>query len=335
MNTSHEPTTAAFERFGVTLDGIAAWVRDVAGEPTEPRILNDKGWSLVAHFGSAVFKVTAAGVFSDGPHMFELVGQAAPGLVPDLLAWRTSNDGSHQILFRPFKGQAVDSLPIEERKDGLVQMARILASIQTNVGKALPTGLKTIKATGIPRMLDELLGEAVPRCQSDFPESWAANCAKQEVPDDLAAHLYPYRSRIADWAQQLDETVSLSIDHVDFLPHNANLLTNGQVLIYDWEQATLGIPHFSIDILLAYAQCLDEGLANLDLRPERPTPTQSRIHEAYQPSALALSLSPIRYGHLEWTQAESTGVPHYGVDDLAWWLTRALRRWERIYRAAV
>lgn len=30
-----------------------------------------------------------------------------------------------------------------------------------------------------------------------------------------------------------------------------------------------------------------------------------------------------------WRQAEAAGVPHYGVDDVAWWLTRALRRWER------
>lgn len=325
----------ALTRFGIDPDEALAWVRETVGEPQRPRVLNDKGWSVVVHFGVAVLKVTKAGAFSDGARMFDLVGRAAPALVPKLLAWRAGKDGRQEMLFRPFGGVPVDRLSRKERPEGLVTMARTVAQVQASTMSLAPSGLTSVRASDVPTMLEDLLEGAAHRCRADHADRWSAECAKQEIPEALADHLRSWRSAVAEWADELEKGGwSGSIDHVDLLPHNANLMPSGACVVYDWEQATLGVPFFSLDVLLAYAQCLDEGEDDLALRPERPTPTQARLKAAYLaelsgPLDLALRLAPIRYCWTEWNQAEAAGVPHYGVDDVAWWLARALRRWER------
>ena len=45
---------------------------------------------------------------------------------------------------------------------------------------------------------------------------------------------------------------------------------------------------------------------------------------------LAMCLSPIRYAHAEWLLAVKFDQEHFYAEDMAWWLTRALRRWERM-----
>lgn len=51
-------------RFDLDPVQTLVWVREVVGEPSQaPRILNDKGWSIVLHLGIAVLKVTSAGAF--------------------------------------------------------------------------------------------------------------------------------------------------------------------------------------------------------------------------------------------------------------------------------
>lgn len=64
-----------------------------------------------------------------------------------------------------------------------------------------------------------------------------------------------FLSQLRLWAAELRISgLPYSLDHVDFLPHNAVVQENGRVLIYDWEQAVLSVPFFSLDILLAFAQ---------------------------------------------------------------------------------
>lgn len=331
----------AWTRCGLDQEEAYAWAREAAGEPLPARVLNDKGWSVVLHLGAAVLKVTAAGAFPDGARVFELVGRAAPGLVPELLAWRVAEDGRQEMLFRPFGGMPVDELPPAQRADGLVAMASAVARVQASVTRLAPRGLVSVRARDVPALLDELLDGATHRCRTDHAARWSAECAAQEVPEDVAERLRPWRSRVAEWAEELEEGGwSHGIDHVDLLPHNANLLEDGTCVVYDWEQATLGVPLFSLDVLLAYAQSLDEGEGGLVLRPERATPTQVSLKEAYLaelpgPLDLALRLAPIRYGWAEWRQAEAAGVPHYGVDDVAWWLGRALGGGRRSYQRTV
>lgn len=323
-------------RFDLDPAETLAWVREVVGEPQQlPRVLNDKGWSIVLHLGSVVLKVTSAGTFPDGARMFELVGRAAPGSTPELLAWRVAENGQQEMLFRPFGGVPIDTLPLVDKPAALVRMAQTTARIQKQVSHLAPTGLTAVRATDVPAMFDELLEGAVCCCESEYADRWAVECTRQEISEGLATALRPWRSAIADWAAELeDSSGSRSIDHVDLLPHNTNLLPNGECVVYDWEQATLGVPFFSVDILLAYAQCVDMGWDGLHLLPEQETRTQVRMREAYLAELpgsleLALRLAPIRYCWSEWRQAVAAKVPHYGVDDVAWWLGRALRRWER------
>lgn len=336
MSISGEtPIAKALARFGLPLRDVVAWMVREAGiePPTSAQMLNDKGWSVVIHFGSVVLKVTAAAAFPSGPKMFELVGEAAPDLVPELLAWRVSDDGVRSMLFRPFGGIAIDNLPVYERSVPLVTMTRSIARIQAAVKPPVSSVLPRVYAGDLPGMLDELLQDVVPRCRADHERQWDTECATQEVSESFVDVMRDWRGTVEEWAAELYDWDG-SIDHVDLLPHNANFLPTDRCVIYDWEQATLGIPFFSLDILLAYAQSIDEGHEGLVHQPERITATQARMLRTYArdlpgPLETGLLLSPIRYGLLEWRQAEEAGVPHYGVDDVVWWLSRALRRWQR------
>lgn len=323
----------ALARFGLPLGDVIAWIMREAriGPPTSAQILNDKGWSIVIHFGSVVLKVTAATAFPSGPQMFELVGKAAPDLVPELLACQVSDDGVRSMLFRPFAGIPIADLPANERSQPLVMMAQSIARIQAQVKPPVSAVLPRVYAGDLPGMLDEMLQDVVPYCRGEHQRQWATECAKQEVPDHFTDALQDWRGNVEEWAAELKEWDG-SIDHVDLLPHNANFLSADHCVIYDWEQATLGIPFFSLDILLAYAQSIDECHEHLVLLPERSTATQDRMLQAYErerpgPLKTSLLLSPIRYGLLEWRQAKDAGVPHFGVDDVVWWLSRGLRRW--------
>lgn len=329
----------AILRFGRQAEELLTWVRELGGTEIAPveisssEILNDKGWSLVLKLGSFVLKVTARGMFSGGPQFFDLVGRAAPSLVPELIAWRTLPDGAQAMLFRLFGGTAIDRVPLPERPSALVSMVRSVGRIQAAVSQLSVDGLVTVRASDVPQMLDELMEGAIRRCHVDHAELWSTHCERQGVPEDFYLAAHRWRNAIAEWAEEIDEA-ALSIDHVDLLPHNAHLLPDGRCIVYDWEQATLGVPFFSLDVLLAYAQSIDRGHGGLVLEPEIPTATQLRMRSAYQeelagPLELALRLAPIRYCFSEWNQALSAGVPHYAVDDVAWWLSRAQRRWER------
>ena len=131
---------------------------------------------------------------------------------------------------------------------------------------------------------------------------------------------------------------------MDLLPHNAAVQPQGRVLLYNWEQAVLGCPFFSLDVLLAFALDHAENfIGGLELRGERGTEGAMALRDAYLDAlpwktraarerafALALCLSPIRYAWAEGRLASLFGQEEEWAEDMAWWIMRALYRWERM-----
>jgi thiamine kinase-like enzyme len=149
--------------------------------------------------------------------------------------------------------------------------------------------------------------------------------------------------RLVAWADELGaSSIPISVDHVDFLPHNAVVQADGSVLVYDWEQAVVGCPLFSLDVLFLYAQQISRGDDWL-VEPERETPETHAVRRAYLEALpwgspadrarafdLAMCLSPIRYAWIEQRMAIRHGNERQWSNNMAWWLTRALARWERL-----
>ena len=315
------------------------------------RLYGGKEWGVTARFHThtgtgvqaVVFKSCFLPRFRPGP-LFELLSRCCPGRVPELLAWR-EQEGRTDALFRPFVGRTV----LETGKlEPLLEMARSLAQIQAQVTAAPPawrSGLPHLPLAAIPPLLDSMIADI----QSTYAPFWEADHSalirRFEVPDDLIPQLRRFRPRLDEWVQELQAGGwPESLDHVDFLPHNAVVQEGGAVLIYDWEQAVLTCPFFSLDILLAFAQDYPLNFPDgLEIRPERETDGLRALRSAYlqalpwgTPEArerafdLALCLSPIRYAYIEGVMAAELGQQEAWAEDMAFWSTRALRRWQRL-----
>jgi hypothetical protein len=112
--------------------------------------------------------------------------------------------------------------------------------------------------------------------------------------------------------------------------------------VYDWEQAVLGCPLWSLDVLLLYAQQIGRG-EKWVVQPERDTPETRAVRSAYLAELpwgtraererafdLAMCLAPIRYAWSEQRLVRRHGDERKWSEDMAWWLTKALGRWERL-----
>ncbi|CAA9579668.1 MAG: hypothetical protein AVDCRST_MAG49-4643 [uncultured Thermomicrobiales bacterium] len=313
-----------------------------------------------------VLKVAALPRFAYAPRLYALLGRAAPGRVPALLAWDERTGGQTRMLFRPFAGET-----IERRRDpaALVALARTVAAIQGAVA-ALPagalaaTGTPSVLPTDLPAMLDAVLDEATSKHRATWAEDDGALGRRFGVPDDLIPRLAARRSQAVAWADELAAAGGPeTVDHVDLHAGNAVVGPDGTTLVYDWEEATRGCGLLSLDRLLVDAWALDaralgatEGAGRATTAADDDLPeafnhpeangrplgaTERAVRDAYLdalpaawgPAAarrracdLALALAPIKAAHEGLRYAEALGWSR-GIPPLAaFCLVRALRR---------
>jgi hypothetical protein len=321
-----------------------------------PTVLNRTPWGITARFEAApraaagpsepvVLKATLDPELRHAGRLADLLSRRCAGLVPDLLA-RAEDGGRVFALYRWFEGAPVETVGTP---DAAAAMARALAGIQVAVAAAPPAelaGLPRLPVREVPPLLDELLAATEERYLDWWRED-PSSVAGLDVPPDLVERLAAYRPRLDEWAAELEGgPVPLSIDHVDFLGHNAVLRPDGAVLVHDWEQAVLSCPMFSMDVLFLYVQQLERG-GDWTIEPERETPDTATVRRAYLdalpwggPSErwraweLAMALAPVRYAWSEGREWARFGEERSLARSQAWWLTRALRRWARLAGAA-
>lgn len=348
----------------LSADEARAWIASVL--PGSPEVFGPievfqaKGWGVTASFAAAgvattpggarrgeevIFKAAALPLFAAAPRMAELLARQAPGDVPDVIAWQR-HGAQTWTLFRPFEGQVLEELRALEP---LLAMARTLARIQVAVAAAPANEKEGLPRTPLERL--PALFEAVAR---DVRERQAAYWEETErgrqmadqfaLPADVAARVEAARPDVARWTAELAaDGWPETVDHVDLHWGNAVRRPDGGVLIFDWEEAVLSLPFFSLDRLLNDARELDQGEgAAWRAHSDAPlyTPAERALRDAYLDALpwgdrtarerafeLAMALAPIKTAYEAMEYAEALGYRQGAPFATAWALGRALPRW--------
>lgn len=261
---------------------------------------------------------------------YRLLSYCCCGDVPELLA-EMEEPGRRWMLFRVFDGEPVKAMGSAE---SLRAMAATMGRIQARVA-ALPemekAHLPRLDVLAIPRLFEQILQDM----RDTYMAIWSATSHGTSdvhlIPQDFAERLAGCQSRVSEWAEELKRGGwPDSIDHVDLHANNGVTQPDGHVLIFDWEEAVLGCPFFSIDKLLADAEEAFPPSHVAEVRQAylSALPWKTRV-ERERALDVALCLGPIRYAWEDKLFAEAVGWPATSVAEVtAWWLMRALGRWK-------
>lgn len=360
----------------VDASDVRAWISSVLpGHPavTGPtKVLHVKEWGVIARFAlstseahpspafvtntslvsttqtehgeEVVFKASYISLFAHTPFVYELLGRCCAGSVPRLLAW-DAEPGRMWTLFRPFEGVRVREI---NRLEPLLKVARTMVRIQVAVAAA-PASEKTqiarLPVSRIPALFDEILQDIRDTHLHVWNADDGAIAQKFNLPADPLRRLLHFRGHVRAWAAELEKgDWPETIDHTDLYAGNATLQAGGRVLIYDWEEATIGSPFFTLEQLLVNARVLDQEAA--PVREQRlnslgETPSQRAVRHAYlealpwktyaeRERALELAgyLWPIKDAFICKAFTLALGRDDAFSELTAIVMARALRRWE-------
>ncbi len=329
---------------------VADWIaavlpgRPAASGPVE--IYRSKEWGVTARFAvtpggepgraaegdtdrrdEVVFKASALPLFSYSPAIYELLNPRFPDETPRMLAWDGRGEQTWS-LFRPFAGRKLSEAGSPA---ALVELARTVARIQTGIAQAPPgetAHLPYLPARTIPALFEALLHKIRDRHLAVWRASgWAVRDIA--LPDDPLGALGRFRGQVEAWSEELGTGGwPDSIDHVDLHTDNAVLRDDGRILVYDWEEAIIGCPFFSLERLLDDARGYDAvGAVRDAFLDALPWQTRERRERALD---LALRLAPIKLAYEGEIFAEARGWAGGHPRLTAWCMARALQRWEAL-----
>jgi hypothetical protein len=269
-----------------------------------------------------VFKANYFPLLASSPRFFHLLSQHCPGIVPHVLAWE-ERDGGSFLLCEAFEGELVSQL---KSPDPLLDTARTLARIQTIVANLPESETNLLPRLEVAR-LPFLFADVLAHLRLHYNAAWAGDNEKLTQwlgfpASQVLERLEPLQSEVLEWAQALASSpVPLSIDHGDLHAGNAIRQPDGTMLIYDWENACLSCPLFSVEKLLVSAWAVDRQAQ--DAGPWgwiSGTPMQLAVKQVYLESVtwasraerdhlfdMAMCLAVIKEMHSEIEWAETMG----------------------------
>lgn len=332
---------------------IATTVPAVSTVAGPIKIEQVKSWGVVARFTvrfndhreqEVVFKASHLPLFTYGPVVDQLLMRYCPDYAPELLGWQQWDERAW-MLYRPFSAPRVSTQMSAER---LSQIATTFAYLQTRIAEAPPAEVTAIPRTvvaALPTQFEAVIREIVDRQWQIWhnDEPWLLE--EFQIPADLIRRLRAFTAQVARWA---DELASIdwpaTIEHADLQADNAVLTTAGTILLFDWEEATIGCPFFSLYRLLDDARTLD---TEQGWRPQTYadwySPSELVVRQAYIKAIpwhsvpertrafdLAMCLAPIRAIHDGILFAAAQGWPKGIPPQVAMLSAQALRRWEAL-----
>jgi len=164
-----------------------------------------------------------------------------------------------------------------------VAVARELARVQASASKLDLSGLPVLP---VEEIVDLLLEDDL-----------------SDQPTELVQWLHTAESALRLDASALAE-VPLSLDHPDVNASNAMVQPNGEVILLDWEEATVGCPYFSLDRLL------DEAREQSAVDPVCEAYLETLPWGDREGVERAMRLAPLKLAWENRTFARKLGWPH-------------------------
>lgn len=254
----------------LSVQAVRSWIAtrlpEVVSVEGPTKIEQVKSWGVAARFRvqfkatgeqEVIFKASHSPLYTYGPHVDQLLMHYCPDQVPELLGWQTWPDKAW-MLYRPFAAPHVSA---HFSIAALCQIAKTMAQIQIRIAEAPLSAFTAIPRTAVATLptefavvMQDIMDRQWQIWQDDEP--WLLT--EFHVPDDLMPRLWTFTGQVTDWAEEL---AALhwpdTIEHADLQADNAALAGDGSMLIFDWEEGSIGCPFFSLFRLLFDARQLD------------------------------------------------------------------------------
>lgn len=343
----------------INAEEVRIWISNILAEETiveGPASIDQvKPWGVVARFKiqnikfgkqEVIFKASQLPLFNYGPFVDKLLMEFCPESVPEMLAWQAWPEKTW-ILFRPFSAPQASSIPGIEP---IIKIAESFAYIQTTLAGVPAAKFENIPQTkicSIPEKFEVIINDIEDRHWKIWINNRPEYMDKFQIPDNLCKQLRSYIPKINQWA---DELTSMNwpdtIDHVDLHNDNAVMFPDGKLLIFDWEEAVISCPFFSIDRLLADARDIDikKKLVS-EYHDGKYSQSELSIRNKYLEALswksyterergfdIAMCLSPIKTAYENYVFAKARNLKNGIAYMTAVCVMLALRRWETIVK---
>lgn len=265
-------TSEKWDNKHVSIDEIKRWIISSWREAKEIigpiKVFRSNDWGITALFKivfnegfekEIVCKVGFLKIFETSADIYNLLKETVPKSVPNIIKSQFI-DGKTWLQFEVFKEKSIDEV---NKLQSLIEIAKKMSEIQVRTSEFIKKNKSSISVINIESIMD-LFEVLLHR----YLKKWIEE--GENISKDLNMSLEVYNSifneksieelkkKVKDLCEELSEfNIPYSIDHVDLHSGNAAILENGEMLIYDWEEAVFSCPFFSIDKLLDEAAKLE------------------------------------------------------------------------------
>lgn len=251
------------------------------GIVTEFMLQDVKNTNRINSQKPVIFKANFNTICTDIGAIYKLLSQNCRESVPILLA--TKNKVNEQwMLFELFNGKRVLS---SNTLDTSISLVQTLASVQTTIAEVTEEEREKIPHLNlekIPNYFNDLLEDVKTKYLKLWinPERNLMNHYK--IPINIIDRLEEIKPRIQDWVNELlQEKWPDTINHTDLHGNNAIIKNDGHVLIYDWDEAMVGCPFFSLYRLMIHFRLQNPKHSTTTCFPTNMNENEIAIRDAY------------------------------------------------------
>ncbi|KGX91876.1 phosphotransferase [Pontibacillus marinus] len=285
----------------VSLEEVRGWIQKATNSPhvTGPtEIYRSNDWGITAMFQGDqdyVCKIAFLPLFQTSPGIYTFLNSLESPHVPHTVKAENIN-GQTWLLFTPFEGK-VDNKTYTI--NDIVKTARTLALLQNQAAQKDEHDIPVNSVEDVEAECLHFISEVQERYQNEYKQNSqliSKNMNVEQIELEWLAQdeTYTYlKERIKEACRVLAQyPLPLSLYHLDLHIGNVATLDNGERLIFDWEEAVITIPFFSIHKLLQNAKKtnLDRDETGETGEYLRWTENESLVIQAYL-QALNLPLS--------------------------------------------
>ncbi|WP_456271035.1 hypothetical protein [Bacillus sp. AK031] len=250
----------------VSLEEVKKWIMKVSdGQEVKgpEQIFRSNDWGITAlfhmksggGFEEVVFKAAFLPIFHTSPSIYELLSRLDSGSLPHYLAGEIRGDETW-MLFEKFEGTLIRD---ESSLESLIETGETMAVLQKETAEYIHKGLHIpfFSFKELSGILKNFITESADNYQSNWKnesEKLASQYTLKEEDLEAISGENTLNSLCKQVKGILEELASVnipySIDHLDLHSNNAVRTADGKVLIFDFEEAVISCPLFSLEKLL-------------------------------------------------------------------------------------